>query len=58
MSGEATTARKCSRCGTTVERCAFCDEPDCPAITCHRCLSLGLHDRLRTEPTISAPTQK
>jgi hypothetical protein len=47
MSAQATTSKRCSRCGTLVESCAFCDEPDCPAISCYRCLSIALVDRLR-----------
>jgi hypothetical protein len=46
MSNKTTTARRCSRCGTAVESCAFCDEPDCPAITCYRCVTVAFLDRL------------
>ncbi len=58
MNVGTTTARKCSRCGTAVESCAFCDEPDCPAITCFRCLSSAFFDRLRARPTASSATQR
>ena len=44
MSDQATTARKCSRCGTAVETCAFCDEPGCPALLCHRCVNIVFLD--------------
>jgi hypothetical protein len=46
MSDQATKLRRCSRCGTAVESCAFCDEPDCPAITCYRCVSVAFIDRI------------
>jgi hypothetical protein len=51
MSAQATTTKKCSRCGTAVESCAFCDEPDCPAMTCYRCVSIAVLDRLRPNST-------
>jgi hypothetical protein len=54
MSVETTKATKCSRCGTPLETCAFCDEPDCPAITCYRCLSVAFLDRLRSKPTTTS----
>ena len=50
MNVSATKARKCSRCGTAIETCAFCDEPDCPATTCYRCVSVFFLDRLRSRP--------
>ena len=46
MSDKTTTVRRCSRCGAVVESCAFCDEPDCPAITCHRCVNVTFLERL------------
>ena len=46
-------ASKCSRCGTATETCAFCDEPDCPATTCYRCLSVVFLDRVRSGPATS-----
>lgn len=55
MSAQATTSKKCSRCGTAVESCAFCDEPDCPAILCYRCVSITLLDRLRPKSTAAPP---
>jgi len=58
MSAQAATSKKCSRCGTVVEACAFCDEPDCPEITCHRCLSTALFDRVKPKSTHSSPTQR
>ena len=39
--------RKCVRCGAAIERCAFCDEPDCPAITCSRCVQTSFLDRVK-----------
>ncbi len=57
MSVQTTTARKCSRCGTAIETCAFCDQPDCPAITCYRCVSVACLDRLRSKPATSSPMQ-
>jgi hypothetical protein len=56
MSSEAAPSRKCVRCGTTVDSCAFCDEPDCPAITCYRCVVIGFLDRLRPKSTSASPT--
>lgn len=47
MSAQGTPVKKCSRCGAAIDSCAFCDEPDCPAITCYRCLAIALLDRLR-----------
>jgi hypothetical protein len=58
MSTQVTTSRKCSRCGAAVDTCAFCDEPDCPAITCYRCLSIAFVDRLPSKPTTSPTTRK
>jgi hypothetical protein len=57
MSAQATASKKCLRCGAAVESCAFCDEPDCPAMTCYRCVSIAFLDRLRPRSTISAPTR-
>lgn len=54
MSDKTTTARRCSRCGTVVESCAFCDEPDCPAITCYRCVTVVFLDRLPPKTTASS----
>lgn len=47
MSDQASGSKRCSRCGTAVEVCAFCDGPDCPAMTCYRCMSIALLDRPR-----------
>jgi hypothetical protein len=52
---QTTTARKCSRCGTEIETCAFCDRPDCPAITCYRCVSVVFLDRVPTKPITPSP---
>jgi hypothetical protein len=57
MSDEATVTRECSRCGTVIESCAFCDEPDCPAVTCYRCVNIGLLDRRPPNRTASSLTQ-
>ncbi len=54
MTDQATKLRKCSRCGTAIEYCAFCDQPDCPAITCYRCVSVAFLDRLPPKPTASS----
>lgn len=53
MSEEGKANKKCLRCGAVVERCAFCDEPDCPAITCYRCTRVAFFDRPR--PKSSPP---
>jgi hypothetical protein len=47
MNGQAATTKKCLRCGTAVESCAFCDEPDCPAMRCYRCVNVAFLDRRR-----------
>jgi len=57
MSVETAKAGKCSRCGVAVETCAFCDQPDCPAITCYRCMSVALVDRLRSRPATKSSTR-
>jgi len=54
MSERAAETRKCLRCGASVESCALCDEPECPAITCYRCMSVAFLDRQRPRAT-SAP---
>lgn len=53
MSEELTATKKCQRCGAAIDRCAFCDEPDCPAIMCYRCVLLALIDRLRPKAATS-----
>lgn len=57
MSDDAKAGKKCLRCGAAVERCAFCDEPDCPAITCYRCTRVAILDRLEPKPARSSPAQ-
>jgi hypothetical protein len=54
MSDKTTTVKRCSRCGTAVESCAFCDEPGCPAVTCYRCVSVAFLDRLPPKATASS----
>ena len=58
MSAQVAAAIKCWRCGTVIETCAFCDRPDCPSITCYRCLAVALLDRLRTKLGEQIPSQK
>lgn len=58
MSSQTTMARRCSRCGTAIETCAVCDEPDCPAVTCSRCVSVASVDRLRAKPAPASTMQK
>jgi len=55
MSDQATKLKRCSRCGTAVESCAFCDEPNCPAVMCYRCASVAVLDRLPSKATASRP---
>jgi hypothetical protein len=55
MSAQAATVKRCLRCGTVIEVCAFCDRPDCPAMTCHRCVSIAFLDRLRPTSTSGPP---
>ena len=57
MSAQATISKKCLRCGTAVESCGFCDEPDCPAMTCYRCVTIAFLDRLRPKSTATSPTR-
>ena len=54
MSVKTATIRRCSRCGTAVESCAFCDEPDCPATLCYRCVNITLLDRIPVKPIASS----
>jgi hypothetical protein len=54
MSDERTMTKQCLRCAAAIERCAFCDEPDCAAITCYRCVMLAFLDRLRPRSTTSS----
>ncbi len=52
MSVRTTANRKCLRCGTAIDSCAFCDEPDCPAISCYRCVGVAVLDsRMRPRST-------
>ena len=32
----------CTRCGASVEYCAFCEREDCNHAICNRCMRLGL----------------
>lgn len=32
----------CTACRRPVERCAFCERPDCPAGICYLCLTVQL----------------
>ncbi len=54
MNLSTTQARKCSRCGTAIETCAFCNEPECPAPACYRCVSVVFLDRLRSRPATNS----
>jgi hypothetical protein len=36
----------CTRCGATVERCAFCERDECAEAICYRCLRLALGESL------------
>ncbi len=38
---------RCSRCGTPIDECAFCDEPECAAAICYECLNLALGQAIR-----------
>jgi hypothetical protein len=38
---------RCSRCGTRIEECAFCDEPDCRAAICYGCLNVALGQEMQ-----------
>ncbi len=58
MSDQTTITKECSRCGTAIESCAFCDEPDCPAITCYRCVNISLLDRRPPNRTSSPLRQR
>ncbi len=42
MKNKTKTLVKCVRCGTPIESCAFCDEPDCRTPTCYECVSTVL----------------
>lgn len=58
MSDQATTSKRCSRCGVVVESCAFCDRPDCPAVICYRCINIAFLERPRPQPTASSPAPR
>jgi hypothetical protein len=34
----------CAECDDAIDRCEFCDDPDCPRALCYRCLHVGLGD--------------
>ncbi len=36
----------CTRCGVTVELCAFCEREECPEAICYRCLRMGLGESM------------
>ena len=42
MSENAVAPTRCSRCGTRIEECVRCDEPDCGAAICYRCLNVAI----------------
>ncbi len=42
MSENATAATRCSRCGRRIDECACCNEPDCGAAICYRCLNVAV----------------
>ncbi len=42
MSESAGAGTACSRCGTRIEECACCDEPDCGPAICHGCLNVAV----------------
>ena len=42
MSEPASTMEKCSSCDRPIELCACCDEPNCDAAICYRCLNEAL----------------
>jgi hypothetical protein len=37
---------ECTRCGSRIELCAFCESPACPAVICYRCLRQELRQSL------------
>ena len=37
---------RCSRCGTEIEVCAFCQRPDCSQVVCYRCLRVDLGESM------------
>ena len=37
---------RCTRCGSWIEVCAFCESPDCASVTCYRCLRRALRQSL------------
>ena len=39
---ESQGALVCTRCGASVECCAFCEREDCNHAICNRCMRLGL----------------
>lgn len=41
----AGTELRCAGCEREIDRCACCDEPDCPTAICNECLSTELGER-------------
>jgi hypothetical protein len=41
-SADEEVALVCTRCGTLLEVCAFCERDDCAHMSCYRCLRVDL----------------
>ena len=48
LSDLTSAKRVCTRCGQRIDVCEFCDEPDCRAALCHRCVQIVLFDPVET----------
>ena len=47
MSHDVSAALHCSRCGTRITECAFCDESDCREAICYGCLNVALGQEMQ-----------
>jgi hypothetical protein len=36
----------CGECKHEIDRCAFCDNPECPVAVCYRCINSALKQTL------------
>ena len=39
---ESATEPTCAKCDCCIERCAFCEEPDCSSAVCYGCMIVAL----------------
>jgi hypothetical protein len=51
MREAAQGATRCAACGRAIEVCFCCDEPDCSAPACYRCLNVSVR-QARPQPYV------